>query len=125
MKKFSKQELEQAEKQAFEDLYDEKLRKIVGSLGGKPTRKDKILNTIFLIVVIGLFVVEIFWREFIGTVALDVAILLISLKLIYLMHSQARVNHYQFWILTAIEMKTTMMMEQLGKLEKSNLSKRE
>lgn len=116
MKFFSENELEQAEKEAFADLYDEKLRHMVGSLGGKPTNKDKFLNIAFLVIVIALFISEIFWRNFVGTVALDVAVLLISLKLVYLMHSQARVNHYQFWILTAIEMKTTMMMEQMQKM---------
>ncbi len=116
MNNFSEEELEQAEKEAFEDLNDERLRSMVGSLGGKPTKRDKFLNIAFLIIVIALFISEIFWRQFIGTIALDVAILLISLKLIYLMHSQARVNHYQFWILTAIEMKTTMMMEEIRKM---------
>ncbi|MCD6418911.1 hypothetical protein J7M00_09045 [bacterium] len=115
MKDFNRKKLEQAEKEAFKDLNDEKLIKMIGSLGGKPTKKDRMLNIIFLVVVIALFISEIFWRQFIGTIALDVAVLLISLKLIYLMHSQARVNHYQFWILTAIEMKTTIMMEQLQK----------
>ena len=115
MKNFNRKKLEQAEKEAFKDLNDEKLIKMIGSLGGKPTKKDRMLNIIFLVVVIALFISEIFWRQFIGTIALDVAVLLISLKLIYLMHSQARVNHYQFWILTAIEMKTTIMMEQLQK----------
>ncbi len=123
MKNFSENELEHAEKEAFQDLYDERLRRMVGSLGGKPTKKDKYLNIAFLVIVIALFISEMFWRQFVGTIALDVAILLISLKLIYLMHSQARVNHYQFWILTAIEMKTTMMVEQMQKMSKAQEEK--
>jgi len=116
MEKISEEYLEQAEHEVEQDLHDEKLRKMLGSLGGKPTKKDKFFNIIFLILVICLFAVELFWRKLVGTVALDFAILLISLKLIYLMHSQARVNHYQFWILTAIEMKTTMILEQMQKM---------
>ena len=114
---FAENELKQAEQEVFEDLHDEKLRELIGSFGGKPKKGDRILNTVFLIIVIGLFIAEFLWRKIIGTIALDVAVLLISLKLIYLMHSQGRVNHYQFWILTAIEMKTTMMMEQLNRIQ--------
>ena len=116
MKTFSEEYLNRAEQEILYDLQDEKLQKIIGSFGGKPTKKDRILNVIFIVLVAGLFVVEIFWRKVVGTVALDLAVFLISVKLIYLMHTQARVNHYQFWILTAIEMKTTIMLEQLQKL---------
>ncbi|MCD6594068.1 hypothetical protein J7L68_00105 [bacterium] len=115
MEKISQEYLEKAEHEVEEDFQDEKLQKMLGSLGGKPTKKDKFFNIVFLVLVIGLFAIELFWRRLVGTVALDFAILLISLKLIYLMHSQARVNHYQFWILTAIEMKTTMLLEQMQK----------
>ncbi len=116
MKTFSEEYLNRAEQEILYDLQDEKLQKIIGSFGGKPTKKDKILNVVFIILVAALFVLEIFWRKVVGTVALDLAVFLISVKLIYLMHTQARVNHYQFWILTAIEMKTTIMLEQLQKL---------
>jgi len=116
VKTFSEEYLNRAEQEILYDLQDEKLQKIIGSFGGKPTKKDKILNVVFIILVAALFVLEIFWRKVVGTVALDLAVFLISVKLIYLMHTQARVNHYQFWILTAIEMKTTIMLEQLQKL---------
>ena len=108
--------LSRAEQEILVDLQDQKLQKLIGSFGGKPTKKDKILNTVFIILVVGLFMMELFWRHRIGTLGLDLAVLLVSVKLIYLMHTQARVNHYQFWILTAIEMKTTMMLEQLQQL---------
>jgi len=118
MQRFTKTELEHAEDEVFEDLHDQRLRKVIGSFGGKPTKKDKLMNIFFLACVIVAFFIEILWHGTLaGRFALDIAILMISLKLIYLMHSQARINHYQFWILTAIEMKTTMMMEQLQKIE--------
>ncbi len=118
-REFTEKDLEQAEHEALAFLHDEKLRRLLGSYGGKPTKKDRILNALFLVLVLGLFAVEIFWRRVVGTMALDFAVLLVSLKLIYLMHTQAKVNHYQFWILTAIEMKTTLMMEKLASLERS------
>ncbi len=116
MKNLREDYLKRAEQEILYDLQDEKLQKVLGSFGGKPTKKDRIMNAVFVVLVAVLFVAEIFWRETIGSVALDLAVLLISAKLIYLMHTQARVNHYQFWILTAIEMKTTIMLEQLQKL---------
>ncbi len=116
MRRFSKSDLEFAEEEVYQDLHDKKLRNIIGSYGGKPTLKDKIFNVVFVVLVMGLFIVEIFFRQVVGTMALDAAVLLISLKLIYLMHTQAKVNHYQFWILTALEMKTTIMLEKIQKM---------
>jgi len=114
--KVDKDTLEYAEQEGLSVLYDEKLRKAIGSFGGKPTKKDKILNALFIAAVIALFLVEIFWRNVVGTMALDFAVLFISLKLIYLIHRSAQISHYQFWILTAIELKTTLLLETVQKM---------
>lgn len=81
----------------------EKIRKIVGNIGGKPTRNEKIINIIFFIVVAALFVISFVPHGISKIIGIEIAIFLVSLKLVYFLHNEARVNHFQFWILSTLE----------------------
>jgi len=47
----------------------------------------------------------------------------LSLKIIYLIHCQVKVNHFKFWILSSIEWRLNEMKKQITNLRKEILEK--
>jgi len=43
----------------------------------------------------------------------EMAIAILSLKLIYLINGQMRVNHFQLWVLTSLEWRMVEMLKEL------------
>lgn len=104
MNKDEKMDKEEIEREIDEFLeHREEIKKIIGNIGGKPTKNVKFINTIFFILLILSFTIPIFVESIPHIVALDLGLLLISIKIIYSLMQQARVNHYQFWILATLE----------------------
>ncbi len=105
----------------------ERIRDIVGQIGGKTTRRrDFAVNMIFLVLVIGAFGFDLV-RSFAGWeipylpphIWLEIAVLLVSLKIIWMIHMQMKVDHFQFWILSSIEFQINMLSRRLMDLEGS------
>ena len=105
-------ELEEYKKQK------ESIRKIVGAIGGTSSRKEKIANLIFLVLVLFTFVLSIFTEGIFHHIALDIGILLVSLKMVYFLHNEARVSHFQFWILSSIEWQSNNLERRIRDLDK-------
>ena len=80
----------------------ERLRPILGRIGGVPRKKQKILNWSFLILVVACFSVALFVQDP-RNLPLEVAILLVSVKLILVLGQIAKMNHFQFWMLSTME----------------------
>ena len=45
------------------------------------------------------------------------ALLLVSLKIIWMIHRQSRIDHFQFWILNSIDFQINSIAKRLGALE--------
>jgi hypothetical protein len=111
----------------------ERIRKVIGQIGGTTSkRQDRLINVIFLVVVVGLFVFDIL-REITGFplptiprfLSMELALLLISLKIIWMIHRQSKVDHFQFWVLNSIEFQINMISKRLKELEERSASKSE
>lgn len=104
----------------------EKVRQLVGQIGGKHnSKRHLILNIIFLVVVGLLFLFDlarhVFDFQISGFPALlsiEFAILLVSLKVIWMIHTKTKVDHFQFWILNSIEFQMNNMAMRVRKIEK-------
>jgi hypothetical protein len=113
-----RQELEQFKKEK------ESIRLLIGQIGGKQNRKiEKIVDVIALCAVILLFVGDMIGqfmdRPIIPhTVSLELGIMLVSLKIIWMMHRQSKVEHFQFWILNSIEFRVNDLAKELRMLRK-------
>jgi len=94
----------------------DRIRDIVGQLGGKPTRKEVVINTVFLILVAGFFVASIVTDP--RSLPLEIAILLVSLKLVIVVTQNARLDHSQFWMLSTIEWRLNEIHKKVRELEK-------
>jgi len=108
-----KQELEHFQKEK------ERVREIVGKVGGVPTFNMKLLNVIFIVVIGVSIVVSLIAGEKWRLLSIEIATVALSVKIIYLIHCQMRVNHFKFWILSSIEWRLNEMMKIIKKLDKS------
>jgi len=103
----------------------EKIREVVGSIGGRVnTRRDKAINLVFAVVVISVFALG-FLRYIIDinvffppSFYIELGVLLISLKIIWMIYRQTKVDHFQFWILNSIEFRLNSLSKQVRELKR-------
>jgi hypothetical protein len=104
----------------------EKIRNIIGRIGGtQSVRRSRIINIAFITVLLGLLVLDVLrhvldsmdWLP--SLVSLEVGILLVSIKIIWMIHKQAKVEHFQFWILNSIEFRLNEVAKRLSGMEKN------
>ena len=96
----------------------EKIRNIIGRIGGKVTFASRVTNFFWMAAIITTFVISIFMRDTLRLMMIEVGVLLISLKVVYYFHRQAKVNHFQFWILSSIEWRINEIVKKLNELTK-------
>ncbi len=102
----------------------EKIRALVGQIGGiASSRRDRVLNVTFLAAIAFLLLADIF-RHFLGVdmplpplFSIELGVLLVSVKIIWMIHKQARVEHFQFWILNSIEFRLNEITKSVRRLE--------
>jgi len=94
----------------------ERIRKIIGRIGGKNTLKARAMNLFWTIIVITIFIFSIFMQNTPRLIMIEVGVFLISLKIIYYFRQQARVNHFQFWILSSIEWRVNELSKKLDEM---------
>mgnify|MGYP001144704407 CR=1 FL=1 len=107
-----KQELEHFEKEK------ERVRAIIGKIGGVPKFRTKIVNTLFIIVIVFTVVASVIGGEKWRLLMIELATVTLSLKIIYLIHCQMRINHFQFWILSSIEWRINEIVRRTKKQNK-------
>ncbi len=95
----------------------EKIKRLIGSIGGKNfIKKDRILNYILLGVVLVLFIAEITTKILPPYISLEVAVLLVSVKIVWLINNINKMNHFQFWILNSIEFRLNMLSNKIDNI---------
>ena len=102
----------------------EQIRMIIGGIGGNNIQKrDKILNMLFIGVIVILFAVD-FARHALGfhvpipaLLTIEMGVLVVSIKIIWMMHKQMKVEHFQFWILSSIEFRVNDIGKKVIKIE--------
>ena len=97
----------------------EQIRQVIGAIGGKSNKWEKGLNVIFLLLVGTAFGFGIYHGlEEPGLLSIEIAILLVSLKLAFLMHQTSKVNHFLFWMLSSIEWRISSIEKNIIEEEK-------
>jgi hypothetical protein len=97
----------------------EQIKATLGNIGGEKYQKtDKIMNIIFLSLIVVLFVIELSTELIPTFVSLEISVLLVSIKIVWMIHSQHKFNHFQFWVLNSIEFRMTQMDNRIRKVEK-------
>ena len=95
----------------------ERIRGIIGQIGGAPKFRTKLINLLFIIVLLISVILSVIGGEKLRLLMIELATIALSLKIIYLIHCQMRINHFQFWILSAIEWRVNEMMTHIKQPE--------
>ena len=96
----------------------ERVRAIIGKIGGVPKFRTKLINVVFIVVIAASLIISIISGEKWRLLMIEVATVALSLKIIYLIHCQMRINHFKFWILSSIEWRINEMMTHVRQLKK-------
>lgn len=85
----------------------EKIRKVLGNIGGKKlNRFSKTFNVIFFILVLLAFSGVFFLKSIEHKIeSIEIGVLLLSIKLAIFLYNEAKVTHFQFWMLSSLEMR--------------------
>lgn len=102
----------------------EAIKRVVGSIGGKLSgKKDKHINIVFIVIItiiFGLDVMRYFLKADIPLpplFSIEIGLLLVSIKIIWMIHKQMKVEHFQFWILNSIEYRINEISKKILKIE--------
>lgn len=109
-----KEELENFQKEK------ERVRAIIGKLGGVRSFQTRLINALFIVVIIVSVTVSVFADEKWRLLMIELATVALSVKIIYLIHYQMRINHFKFWILSSIELRLSEMMKLIKQIKKQD-----
>jgi len=94
----------------------ERIRAIVGKIGGVPKTQARLINILFIAIIAMSVTISILAGERWRWLTIEVATVTLSIKIIYLIHSQMRVAHFEFWILSSLEWRINEIMKQLREI---------
>ena len=111
------------EEQLREELHEfqkekERIRTIVGQVGGAGNTQHKVVNLLLILIIAALLVMGGVFNKVTPTIALQVAILLGIFQLIWMFYESQRASHFQFWILNSLEFRINEIHKRVKKIEK-------
>ena len=87
----------------------ERIRAIIGKIGGVPTFRQRLFNVLFGLDVVGCFIVSLGTHGKLVLPMIEIGIILISAKIMYVLHTFLRQMHFMFWVLSSIEWRLNEM----------------
>lgn len=107
-------------RQSLENFEKEKerVRAIIGKIGGVPRFRTKLINAVFIAAILVAGIISVIGGDKWRLLMVELTTVLLSVKIIYMIHVQMRVNHFKFWILSAIEWRINEMMAEIRRLKK-------
>ncbi len=96
----------------------ERVRAIVGKIGGVPAAQTKIINIVFTVSIAAFLFVSVVGGKNIRPLMMELSIVALSIKIVFLIHLQSKVNHFQLWVMSAIEWRMNEMMKIVKSLAK-------
>ena len=111
------------EKSLLEELKEfekekDRIRQIVGKIGGKNNTQVKRVNSLLIGMIIALLFMGGVLRKMSLELTMYLAILLGITKIIWMLYETKKSNHFQFWILNSIEVRINEMANKISKIEK-------
>jgi hypothetical protein len=103
----------------LEDFMREKehIRRIVGQIGGKPTTLGKLTTIAMFTFILVTLIAAPFLPENLELPAVEVGIVLLSIKIFLFLHNEAKVIHFQFWMLSSLEWRMNDMAKRLSRID--------
>ncbi|MGL5123438.1 MAG: hypothetical protein ACRC6K_04690 [Fusobacteriaceae bacterium] len=102
----------------------ERIKDIVGEIGGTSQNKQhRIVNALLMIIIAIILIAGVALKKIDLVVTLEVAILIGIFKIIWILYEFQRINHFQFWILNSLEFRINEIHKKVKKIEKDINSK--
>jgi len=101
----------------------ERVRAIVGKIGGIPKTQARLINAMFIAIVVVSVALSLLGGKAWQLPMIELATVTLAIKIIYLIHTQMRVNHFEFWILSSLEWRVNEIMKQLRELKRERETK--
>jgi len=99
----------------------DRIRHMIGAIGGaKYSKRDMIINFGFLFLIVAMFAVEIATQWLPTYFSIEISLLLVSIKIVWMIHAQQKYNHFVFWILNSIEFRINEDSQRLRRIEKKS-----
>lgn len=107
-------------RQELDDFKKEKerIRNIVGEIGGKNNKQHKLVSLIFLILIGILLMLGVVLQKITLFLTLEIVVLLGVFKIIWMFYESQRASHFQFWILNSLEFKLNEIDKRVRRIEK-------
>jgi len=117
----SYKDLKDLSREELEEFVQEKeqIRKIVGQIGGRPTTLGKVVNWGMLFVILLTLVAAPFIPKELELPAIEIGLILISIKIFIFLHNEAKVIHFQFWMLSSLEWRMNEISKRLSQIDKN------
>lgn len=96
----------------------DRVKQIVGKIGGKDNLQTKRVNMLLIGMIVALLFAGGVLRKIPLIVAMYCAVLIGIIKIIWILYDMMKTSHFQYWILSTIEIKINEMTERVKKIEK-------
>ena len=101
----------------------ERVRQIIGQIGGVPKFHSKLFNWTLITLTSICMVISIVVNNLsVRLLMIELASAAVSIKIIYLIHCQMRVNHFKVWVLSSIEWRLTEVTKMVKEIKKQKSS---
>lgn len=97
----------------------ERIRNIVGQIGGKPTMISKVMTILLIVLVLATLIAAPFLPKSLELPAVEVGIVLLSLKIFFFLQNEAKVTHFQFWMLSSLEWRMNEISKRVSKIDEN------
>ena len=129
---FNEEELKGKKEEILRDIQEynkerDEIKNMLGKIGGKSySNVDTVINIVFLLLISFFFITELTTHWLPSFISLELSVLLVSIKIVWMIHSQHKFNHFQFWILNSIEYRMNQITGKIKNIEKdiSSLEKK-
>lgn len=113
LKDFSREELEEFVREK------ERIRKIVGQIGGRPTTLGKIFEYFMITAVLLTLIAAPFLPHDLELPAVELGLVLLSIKIFVFLRNEAKVIHFQFWMLSSLEWRMNDISKRLSRIDEN------
>jgi hypothetical protein len=97
----------------------DRVKEIVGKIGGKDNIQNKRVNMLLIGMIAALLFAGGVLRKIPLNVTMYCAMMLGIVKIIWLLYEMSRANHFQYWILSTIEIRINEISGRIKRIEKS------
>ena len=91
----------------------------MGQIGGVPKFHSRLFNGLLIVLTTICLIISIVVEHLsVRLLMVELASAAVSVKIIYLIHCQMRVNHFKIWVLSSIEWRLTEINKMVREIKK-------